>query len=202
VNIHTPPATTTLADKPNLTAALALAAAGMPIFPAGPDKRPLLAGWQEKASTEEEQIRKWWHTHPAALPAIVVGRAGLVVIDCDRHPGGNDGIKAFNQLVIGKGTKLANVPMTKTARGGAHLFFKQPTGEPLGNGRGELPDGIDVRGLGGFVIGPGALSPDGSRWEPAGGKPPLTVAFKAAPYPNCRNGWQISSAQIRNRTDM
>jgi hypothetical protein len=114
----------------------------------------LLVGWQEKASTQEEQIRQWWDSYPAALPAIVVGRAGLVVIDCDRHPGGNDGIKAFNELVSANGGNLANVPMTRTARGDANLFFKQPTGEPLGNGRGELPDGIDVRGMGGSVSAP------------------------------------------------
>jgi hypothetical protein len=175
--------TASSADNPNLSAAFSLAAAGLPVFPTGPDKRPLLVGWEERASTEEEQIRKWWDSYPAALPAIVVGRAGLVAIDCDRHPGGNDGIMAFNQLVSGKGTRLANVPMTKTARGGAHLFFKQLDGEPLGNGRGELPDGIDVRGLGGFVIGPGASLPDGSRWEPVGGKPLLTDAFKAGTIP-------------------
>jgi hypothetical protein len=160
-----------------------LGAAGLPVFPAGPDKRPLLVGWQEKASTDPEQIREWWRVYPDALPAIVVGRAGLVVIDCDRHPGGNDGIKAFNLLVSGKGIKLANVPMTKTARGGAHLFFKQPHGEPLGNGRGELPDGIDVRGLGGFIIGPGASLPDGRRWASVSGKPLLSDAFKAGTIP-------------------
>jgi hypothetical protein len=183
VNIQTLSAKAIVADNPNLTAALDLAAAGMAVFPAGQDKRPLLVGWQEKATTEPQQIHNWWQAHPAALPAIVVGRADLVVIDCDRHPGGNDGIKAFNQLVSGKGVKLANVPMTKTARGGAHLFFKQPGGEPLGNGRGELPDGIDVRGLGGFIIGPGASLPDGRRWEPVGGKPLLTDAFKAGTIP-------------------
>jgi uncharacterized protein DUF3987/bifunctional DNA primase/polymerase-like protein len=170
-------------DQPNLTAALSLAAVGLPLSPAGPDKRPLLAGWQEKASTEEEQMRNWWNTHPAALPAIVVGRAGLLVIDCDRHPGGNDGIKAFNELVSANGGNLANVPMTKTARGGAHLFFKQPTGEPLGNGRGELPDGIDVRGMGGLVIAPGAVLPDGKRWQSASGRPVLADAFKAGTIP-------------------
>ena len=69
---------------------------------------------------------------------------GLIVIDCDRHPGGSDGIGAFNRLVSTNGGNLADVPMTKTARGGAHLFFKQPKGKALGNGRGELPDGIDV----------------------------------------------------------
>jgi Protein of unknown function (DUF3987)/Bifunctional DNA primase/polymerase, N-terminal len=171
------------ADNPNLTAALSLAAAGLTVFPAGSDKRPLLVGWQERASTEEGQVRKWWDSYPAALPAIVVGRASLVAIDCDRHPGGNDGIKAFNELVSANGAKLANVPMTKTARGGAHLFFRQPPGEPLGNGRGELPDGIDVRGVGGFVIAPGAVLPDGKRWQSVNGRPLLADAFKAGSIP-------------------
>src|SRR6516164_6757361 len=163
LNIHAPSEAATSTENPNLSAALDLAVAGMPIFPTRPDKRPLLVGWQEKATTGPQQMHNWWHAHPARLPAIDVGRAGLVVIDCDRHPGGNDGIKAFNQLASGKGLKLANVPMTKTPRGGAHLFFKQPNGEPLGNGRGELPDGIDVRGAGGFVIAPGAEAPDGTQ---------------------------------------
>jgi len=170
-------------DNPNLTAALSLAAASLPVFPAGPDKRPLLVRWQEKASTEEEKIRKWWDSHPTALPAIVVGRADLVVIDCDRHPGGNDGIEVFNRLLSANGGTLADVPMTRTSRGGAHLFFKQPKGKPLGNGRGELPDGIDVRGMGGFVIAPGAALPDGKRWQAINGTPSLADAFKAGTIP-------------------
>ena len=118
-----------------------------------------------------------------ALPAIVVGRAGLVVIDCDRHPGGDDGIKAFNRLLSANGGNLADVPITKTANGGAHLFFKQPKGEPLGNGRGELPDGIDVRGVGGFVIAPDAVLPDGKGWQSVNGRPLLADAFKAGTIP-------------------
>ena len=184
------------ADNPNLTSALNLATAGLPVFPAGPDKRPLLAGWQEKATTEEEQLRKWWDTHPAAVPAIVVGRAGLIVIDCDRHPGGNDGIEAFNRLLSTNGGNLADVPMTKTARGGAHLFFKQPKGKALGNGRGDLPDGIDVRGAGGFVIAPGAELPDGKLWQPATGKPLLADAFKAGTIPELPQ-WLADIIRIR-----
>src|SRR5215831_14590854 len=92
--------TNSMNDQPNLTAALSLAAMGLPVFPAAPDKRPLLVGWQKKASSEPEQIRSWWRAHPDALPAIFVGGAGLLVIDCDRHPGGNDGIDA--QLPDGK----------------------------------------------------------------------------------------------------
>jgi Protein of unknown function (DUF3987)/Bifunctional DNA primase/polymerase, N-terminal len=205
VNIRALSATATPADAPNLTAALDLAAAGVPVFPAGPDKRPLLVGWQEKATTEPGPIREWWRAHPGALPAICVGRAGLVVIDCDRHPGGNDGIKAFNRLVSANGGKLANVPMTKTARGGAHLFFKQrQNGEPLGNGRGDLPDGIDVRGVGGFVIAPGAVLSDGKRWQSANGRPSLAEAHKAGTIPELpqwladiiRPNWQSNGGAL------
>jgi Bifunctional DNA primase/polymerase, N-terminal len=72
--------------------------------------------------------------------------------------------------------------MTRTARGGAHVFFRQPPSEQLGNGRGELPDGIDVRGVGGFVIAPGAES-DGKRWQSANGRPSLADAFKTGTIP-------------------
>src|SRR5262245_25498544 len=175
--------TNSVNDQPNLTAALNLAAAGLPVFPAGPDKRPLVAGWQEKATIEEEQLRKWWDIHPISVPAIVVGRAGLVVIDCDRHPGGKDGVEAFNRLLKANHGKLADVPMTRTARGGAHLFFQQLKGNQFGNARGELPDGIDVRGVGGFVIAPGAVLPNGQSWRPINGTPLLAEAFKAGTIP-------------------
>jgi Protein of unknown function (DUF3987)/Bifunctional DNA primase/polymerase, N-terminal len=175
--------TNSVNDQPNLTAALSLAAMGLPVFPAAPDKRPLLVGWQKKASSEPEQIRSWWRAHPDALPAIFVGGAGLLVVDCDRHPGANDGIEAFNRLLSANGGSLADVPMTKTARGGAHLFFKQPKGKALGNGRGELPDGVDVRGVGGYVIAPDAQLPDGKRWQSVNGRPLLADAFKAGTIP-------------------
>ena len=171
-------------------------------FPGRADKRPLLVGWQEKASTEPEQIRKWWLDHPVALPAISVGRVGLIVIDCDRHPGGNDGIKAFNRLVSANGGKLVNMPMTKTARGGAHLFFKQPKGKALGNGRGELPDGIDVRGVGGFVIAPGAVLPDGKQWQSVNGRPLLAEAFKGGTIPELPQWLADIIRPNRNRTEM
>ena len=38
-----------------LAAALAYAAAGLPVFPCGLDKRPLIAGWPSAASTDEAQ---------------------------------------------------------------------------------------------------------------------------------------------------
>ena len=58
----------------------------------------------------------------------------------------------------------ADVPVVKTPNGGLHVYFKQPNGEALGNGRGSLPPGIDVRGAGGFVVG---------AWRTSAGRPRL-----------------------------
>ena len=64
----------------------------------------------------------------------------------------------------------AQVPLVKTPNNGLHVFFKQPNGEALGNGRGSPPRPVcDVRGQGGFVIAPGARLPDavvGCIWYP------------------------------------
>jgi len=167
-------------DNANLTAALALAAAGVKIFPAGTDKRPLFKQWQEIATTECEIISEWWRRAPYALPAIPCGANGLLVIDLDRHGNGSDGVSAFEALAARHGVLSPAVPMVRTPNNGLHLYFRQPPGEPLGNGRGSLPAGCDVRGVGGFVIGPGAVLPDGRGWVRVAERPPITHAAQLA----------------------
>ena len=167
-------------SSPNLAAALALAGAGVKIFPAGVDKRPLFSGWQEIATTEGDIIADWWHRAPHALPAIPCGVNGLLVIDLDRHGNGSDGVSAFKELIVRHGTLPPGVPTVRTPNNGFHLYFRQPPGEPLGNGRGNLPDGCDVRGAGGFVIAPGAVLPDGRGWVCVTDHPPVTQAAQLA----------------------
>jgi hypothetical protein len=167
-------------DNANLTAALALAAAGVKIFPAGADKRPLFRQWQEIATTDRDIISGWWRGVPYALPAIPCGANGLLVIDLDRHGNGSDGVSSFNALVARHGALPPGVPMVKTPNDGLHLYFRQPPGEPLGNSRGNLPAGCDVRGAGGFVIGPGAVLPDGRSWTRVAERPPVTRAVDLA----------------------
>src|SRR5262245_18165771 len=134
-------------EEKNLSAALALAAAGIRVFPAGVNRVPLFAGWKELATNDAGVIREWWARAPHALPAVPCGTNGLIVIDADRH-GGPDGVANFKALLGEHGGLPAHVPVARTPRGGFHVYFKQPNGEPLGNGRGELPPGVDVRGAG------------------------------------------------------
>jgi len=172
---------TAVQEQPqNLIVALELASADIPTFPAGLDKRPLVASdWHNAASTDPVQLQRWWRAHPNALPAIPLGRIDAIVIDCDRHDGGADGVAAYAQLVKAhEGSKVPAIPIVSTPSGGLHFYYRQPAGEPLGNRRGELPNGIDVRGHGGYVIAPGSRRPDGSAWTPIAGKPSVTDLVK------------------------
>jgi hypothetical protein len=165
------------ADGRNLTVALALAQAGLPVFPAEVvfntvkgkwDKKPRIKNWQVEATTDETKIRGWWCLWPDAVAGIELGRADLVVIDADRHAGKRvDGVANLAAQI-----KLHTVwpphPTNTTPSDGEHHYFRQPPGEPLGNSVGLLSGtGVDVRGKGGWVVAPGSWRPDGKRWSPA-----------------------------------
>ena len=154
----------------NLSAALALAKAGLRVFPAKPvfnrktgrwTKPPAVVDWQSVATTNPEQITEWWKQFPDAIPAVPCDR--FVVIDADRH-GGPDGVIALAALV-NEYEHWPDHPTVLTPSGGEHHYFGQPS-PPIGNRTGKLPEGIDVRGgVGGFVVGLEAVLPDGSRWQ-------------------------------------
>lgn len=173
-------------SKANLKVALQLAAAGISIFPAcatpdekGWDKKPVITGWRENATTDPEQIKRWWTAHPGAIPGIELSKVSLLVIDADRH-GGPDGVAEFEALVARHGA-LPLGPLTETAGGGLHYFFKQPLRKRLGNRKGALPPGVDVRGDGGWIVAPGSTRSDGKLWKPLG--PPLDRTFLAGTIP-------------------
>lgn len=143
----------------NLAVALDHAAAGRPVFPCRPDnKRPLTDHGFKDASCNPEKIRRWWHDHPDAIPAIPMGRAsGLAVLDLDVKDG-KDGVAELRALGFDPDT-LSPLSIT-TMSGGRHLYFRWQEG--LRSNAGQIAPGIDVRGEGGYVIAPGAVSKAGS----------------------------------------
>jgi hypothetical protein len=171
----------------NLAAALAHARADIPIFPAfilrrfngAFAKKPVISNWQEQATTNEALIKFWFNQYPQAVPGIELGRAGLVVLDPDRHANGPDGMEAFAQLLSDVG-ELPQHPTAKTPQG-FHHYFTQPNGSPLGNSPGGLPAGIDVRGAGGWTVAPGAVRIDGEVYSQE--TPSLAEAYVAHTIP-------------------
>ena len=144
-------------EADNVSAALALAAQGIAVFPVGPDKRPLVKGWQDKATTDPDQIKAWWRDRPDAMPAIPTGkRNGFAVLDVDRK-NGKDGLAEL--AALGLDVETLSDTQVATAGDGRHIYLEWPEG--MGNSAAGLPPGLDVRGEGGYVVAPGAVNGKG-----------------------------------------
>jgi Bifunctional DNA primase/polymerase, N-terminal len=168
----------------NLSAALEMAQAGIPVFPMRVSKVgnrwrkvPAIKGWRSKATTDPETIEAWARTDPTYVFAIELEAAGLVVIDCDRHRADADGCLAFKQLLEANGG-IPPVPIIISSGGGWHVYFRQPA-VPIGcPGNTGLPPGIDVKGAGGSIVVPGSQRRDGAEWRASDGKPSLAQAYR------------------------
>lgn len=132
------------------------AANGIPVFPLRPrDKKPLPGsrGFKD-ATTDLERVRAWWKATPDANIGVPTGH-GFDVIDIDPPHGPLSLLELRDAGVIPE--ILGKVI---TPRCGDHLYVKA-TGD--GNTAGLLP-GIDYRGLGGYVVAPPSIGPNGVRY--------------------------------------
>lgn len=153
----------------NLNAALDLARRGAFIFPCksegGPGvvKTPQLgSSWPAISTRDETTIRRWWQRHPKSIPAIDLNKTGRLVVDCDVKL--NDGLAWLIKYLAARNADLEGIPFVETPSGGRHHVFLNP--DKRGNGRGTLPPkkevDIDMRGAGGYIIGPGSIFTDGT----------------------------------------
>jgi putative DNA primase/helicase len=116
--------------------------------------------WKDLSSNCPVQIGEWWEDekYRGAAPAIDCGKSELVVIDPDYKNGGKIGLQQWEALIENYGGLPPRTPIVRTPTGGLHVYFRQRKDrEPLGCSRGDLPDGgIEVKGVGGYVLGCGA----------------------------------------------
>lgn len=140
----------------NFNTAYRLSRQGFSVFPCQPDgeqaKTPLSGlPWKSASTADGIEIVRLWVRQPWAAPAIDCGKSGLVVLDCDaKH--GKQGVMAWARLIAQHEPVLA--PVVLTPSGGLHVYFRQPCqGPEMGCSRGDLHPDIDVRGLGGYVLG-------------------------------------------------
>ena len=130
-----------------------------------PAKHPLTPHGLNDATTNPEQIQKWWAQWPDANIGIVTGQvSGIVVVDVDLE---KDGIESWDQLCP-TGWRV-QILYSVTGSGGMHLYFQAPADE-LKSTAGTIAPGIDTRAEGGYVVAPPSLHISGQRyaWEPEG----------------------------------
>jgi hypothetical protein len=175
----------------SLSSALAAAGRGWPVFPVRPGaKRPAFPdhtaarctgrdprcvdghqGWEERATTDTDRIRRAWTTAPYNV-GLACGPAGLVVLDLDvPKPGEETPPEAWQAAGVATGADVLAVLAERagrpleplydtytvtTGRGGLHLYYTAPEGAQLGNTAGELGWLVDTRTHGGYVLAAGS----------------------------------------------
>jgi hypothetical protein len=141
-------------------AALALARRHLAVFPCRPrDKRPATVNGAKDATTDPEQIERWWRVNAELNVAIATGPAsGMFVVDVDGHGAELE----LRKLETAHGALPPTVE-TITSRG-RHLFSRLPSDADIRNSAGKVAPRIDVRGNGGYVLAPPSMHPSGRRY--------------------------------------
>lgn len=171
-------------DKnPNmLEAALELAEGGYSIFPlhsvnelgactcskafecGSPGKHPRTKDGFKSATKDTAQITEWWTAKPDSNIGIATGASGLLVLDVDPRHGGDESLR---DLTTTHGWPwLEGTISALTPSGGSHHYFTAPEDVELGNSAGLLGPGLDIRGVGGYVVAPPSRGKNGMyTWE-------------------------------------
>jgi hypothetical protein len=142
------------------------------------------------ASTDPARVRALFAVAPWATGYGVACGAGplfLVGVDLDVKNGA-DGVAALASLAAAHGFSVPPTVTVLTPSGGRHLWLTAPA--PVPNSAGRLAPGIDVRGAGGYVVGPGSrtvagryLLAPGAPAEVLAQAPPELLRLAAPPRP-------------------
>jgi hypothetical protein len=154
----------------NAAAALIYARLGLPVFPLWPPVVQFSGGFMcgcgrldcdspakhphgriarngfKDASTNEQRVKSFWQARADCNIGIATG--AVTVLDIDPRHGGD---AALAELEAKHGALPATWRVA-TGGGGQHIYFKAPT--KIGNSANRLAQGIDVRGVGGYVVAP------------------------------------------------
>lgn len=134
-------------------------------------KTPRPFGWQTEATRDPETIESWWTLYPQDNIGCITGE-GLSVIDLDVH-GETSGIDTWIALCEQNGTEPFATLAFRTASGGLHLIYRDPD-RLVPTTAGQLGPGIDTRGVGGLIVGPGSVI-DGTMYTVANDNPIATL---------------------------
>ncbi len=102
----------------------------------------------KNASADPATVRHWWSIAPLANIGLATGP--VVVLDIDPRHGGDESLSTLER-------QHGTVPHTwrvLTGGGGEHIYFAVSQGSEIRNSAGRLGQGLDIRGVGGYVVAP------------------------------------------------
>ena len=125
-------------------------------------KHPVEKNWPKSATTEPQ----WWSEdfgggeprYPQANIGIVFEAETCFALDEDPDKGGD---VALQQILdkLGENEGIPETVIVQTGSGGRHFYFLQPEGKPVGCPK--FRKGLDIKGVGGYVVAPPSISGKG-----------------------------------------
>ncbi|MFC8220922.1 bifunctional DNA primase/polymerase [Streptomyces sp. NPDC057362] len=115
------------------------------------------------ASADPDRIRAMFNmVRHATGYGIACGRPPwhLIGLDLDRK-NGIDGVWELRKLAAHHRIPLPRTVIIATPSGGYHAWWTGPAGVKVPNRAGHMARGVDVRGSGGYLVGPGSRSTRG-----------------------------------------
>lgn len=140
-------------------------------------KHPRTTDGFHSATTDLDTITKWWTDYPDANIGVRTGpESGIFVLDVDKKSNGHHSLEAFTDKYGDLTTLKSN-----TGGGGKHYIFKYPIDKVIACSAGRVAEGLDIRGLGGYIVAaPGSHWSGGEYfWDELEG--PDDVAIETAP---------------------
>lgn len=123
-------------------------------------KHPRTAHGFHDATTNQDQIRRWWFQWPNANTGLRTGD-GLLVLDVDVDKGGDDSLEILER-------KYGKLPTRQalTGSGGQHRWFLLPDAVKVSCSN-NFDDGLDIRSDGGYVVVEPSIHKTGNiyRWD-------------------------------------
>lgn len=141
-----------------LEQALEIVFAGLPVFPCGKNKRPVISkdegghGFLD-ATKDEDAVRLLFRraANGARLVGVPTGATtGFDILDIDPRHGGD-------RWEMENAHRLPETRIHGTLNGGRHYLFRHAPGVRNSASKQEIAPGVDVRGDGGYVIYPPSL---------------------------------------------
>jgi hypothetical protein len=175
----------------NAAAALIYARLGLPVFPIWPPVVQFSGGFMcgcgrlecdspakhphgriarnglKDASTDEARVKWFWQARADCNIGIATGT--VIVLDIDPRHGGDAALAELE-----KKRALPSTWRVATGGGGLHIYFAAPAVK-ITNSASRLGQGIDVRGVDGYVVAPPSkhVSGDIYKWQTAPDDAPL-----------------------------
>lgn len=117
-------------------------------------KQPSGVNWQQRATTDPGEVARHLARTPDANWGVLTGAGGLTVVNLDVK-NREDGPGEWAKLTPGLAPPALRV---RTPWGGLYHYW---LASGVRNGQGSLAPGVDVRGDGGLVVGPGSVVNEG-----------------------------------------